>query len=418
MLTVNIGKWVLRNIFTGFIHEEKRLQRNRNAGAQQDDILTPDLRRASGSSESTSSSPPQSSMHIPPELPSRHSSFSRVVVQAPKMIPAIVPNVTKPIQASPLITPMIPLHVLANKDKDVTMPSIPGSPAVNNNSNDATPLPTGRRLRAGTLDNQNQTPSSTPKDGDYFSARTRQGSVSATATTGGAPATPDDFSGWGGPGKTPTAENGVPAPLTPGGIMGRMMKGFGKGTVRKLTGDTTNGSPVIGAPPTPAEPLLVAEPEVMDCCSFTAIRLLNTRCWQEITPDAIVQKTPAQTLLAGPFNPPTSVDAPRNPFPQHTPLVISEDGSPSRNMVYRGTVGSTGQDVRVLEDVMPMWLLEYLLLNKVPDIPLTKLSFVLLPWVKDPAVEQLPELLNPCVSLRLSFVLHRSSLSCRWQSSV
>ncbi|KAF4578770.1 hypothetical protein EYR36_000577 [Pleurotus pulmonarius] len=376
---LNIGKWVLRNIFTGFIHEEKRLQRNRNAGAQQDDVLTTELRRASGSSESTSSSPPQSSMHIPPELPSRHSSFSRVVVQAPKMVPAVVPNVTKPIQASPLITPMIPLHVLANKDKDSTLPSIPGSPAINNNSSDVTPVPTGRRLRAGTLDNQNQTPSSTPKDGDYFSARTRQGSVSATATTGGAPPTPDDFSGWGGPGKTPAADAGVPAPLTPGGLMGRMMKGFGKGTVRKLTGDNTNGSPVIGAPPTPAEPLLVAEPE-------------------EIAQDAVVKKTPAQTLLAGPFNTPTSVDAPRNPFPQHTPVVISEDGSPSRNMVYRGTVGSTGQDIRALEDVMPMWLLEYLLLNKVPDIPLTKLSFVLLPWVKDPTVEQLPELLNPAQS--------------------
>ena len=46
-----------------------------------------------------------------------------------------------------------------------------------------------------------------------------------------------------------------------------------------------------------------------------------------------------------------------------------------------------------------MWLAEYLLLNHTPSLaPLTKLSFTLLPWNKDPDVEPLPELLNVYVT--------------------
>ena len=41
---------------------------------------------------------------------------------------------------------------------------------------------------------------------------------------------------------------------------------------------------------------------------------------------------------------------------------------------------------------MPLWLLECLLQNKTPSVPLTKVSFVLLPF-KEPGVEPLPELL-------------------------
>ena len=53
--------------------------------------------------------------------------------------------------------------------------------------------------------------------------------------------------------------------------------------------------------------------------------------------------------------------------------------------------------MRQLEEAMPMWLLECLLQNKIPAIPITKVSFVLLPY-REPDGEQLPELLNTCVS--------------------
>ena len=78
------------------------------------------------------------------------------------------------------------------------------------------------------------------------------------------------------------------------------------------------------------------------------------------------------------------------------PLLISEE-SPSGSgwmILYRGQVASTGLDARVLEEVMPFWLLEYLLANKIPPVPTVKISFVLLPFGGREGEERLPELLN------------------------
>jgi hypothetical protein len=47
-------------------------------------------------------------------------------------------------------------------------------------------------------------------------------------------------------------------------------------------------------------------------------------------------------------------------------------------------------------------LIKYLLFNEIPiPTPLVKLSFVLLPWNKDPECEPLPELLNTYADFRL-----------------
>lgn len=67
---------------------------------------------------------------------------------------------------------------------------------------------------------------------------------------------------------------------------------------------------------------------------------------------------------------------------------------------------STQHDLESLEAAMPMWLLEYLLLNQIqPTAPLAKMSFVLMPWNKDPDVEPLPELLNTYVPFHSSLHL-------------
>lgn len=83
-------------------------------------------------------------------------------------------------------------------------------------------------------------------------------------------------------------------------------------------------------------------------------------------------------------------------MPSNTTLIISEEAAPSYTTIYRGIAGNTTHlDVQALEETMPMWLVEYLLLNKVPpSVPLAKISFVLMPWNRDPDVEPLPELLN------------------------
>ena len=75
-------------------------------------------------------------------------------------------------------------------------------------------------------------------------------------------------------------------------------------------------------------------------------------------------------------------------------IYISEETPFGWTTAYKGTVGTTGLDARTLEEAMPMWLLEYLLTNKVPTIPITKVGFVLLPYPARKGEEQLPDLLN------------------------
>ena len=73
---------------------------------------------------------------------------------------------------------------------------------------------------------------------------------------------------------------------------------------------------------------------------------------------------------------------------------------PGYNVLWRGYAGTMHSDVEALEQSMPIWLMDYLLLNKLPasnngaTAGLPKISFVLVPWNKDPGAEPLPELLN------------------------
>ncbi|KAF8063588.1 hypothetical protein FPV67DRAFT_1701521 [Lyophyllum atratum] len=351
---INLGKWVLRNLFLGFIREEQLIRRDQNEGNNAPEgILVHSLGRANGSNHDNEDAPKS-----PSTVPTRKASAmfsSSVVVKSPKMIPALPPAAAAPTRASPLLTPLIPLYA-----KDASLSSIPQSPFVV--SNDATPMP--RRHRSATVDDGETPTMSSPATAgghnDYFTVRTRQPSL-----PGPVPPTPDDFSGWSGPGKTEPQ-----TPVTPGGLMGRL-KNFGK--TKRPSSDATS-SPVIGA----------VVPEAL-AASEDASRTIQLD----------IVKTPAQLLLSGPITPPPSVEAPTYTIPPNTTVVISEEAAPSFTAVYRGTASSMKQDVRVLEEVMPLWLMEYLLLNKLPPIPAhPKISFVLLPWPTPDPADQLPELLN------------------------
>lgn len=106
--------------------------------------------------------------------------------------------------------------------------------------------------------------------------------------------------------------------------------------------------------------------------------------------------------MSSPLNLPSSTEAPSVAIPPHTSILISEECLSGWTTLYRGQVSTTGVDARTLEEVMPFWLLEYLLMNKVPPTPTIKVPFVLLPYrSKDPNEEQLPELLNTYVRLIL-----------------
>jgi WD repeat-containing protein 48 len=92
------------------------------------------------------------------------------------------------------------------------------------------------------------------------------------------------------------------------------------------------------------------------------------------------------------LSPPTTADGPTLSLTQDIPLLVAEERAPGWSIVYRGTVASAGTtgDVTVLEDAIPVWLLEYLLLGRTPPVAVVKVQFALLP-----GEESLPELVNP-----------------------
>lgn len=103
--------------------------------------------------------------------------------------------------------------------------------------------------------------------------------------------------------------------------------------------------------------------------------------------------TPLQLLQANISIPPSS-EAPHLNLSHNTVIYISEETSFGWTTTYRGTVGTTGLDIQALEETMPMWLLEYLLVNRVPPVSVAKVGFVLLPYPARHGEEQLPDLLN------------------------
>ena len=65
-----------------------------------------------------------------------------------------------------------------------------------------------------------------------------------------------------------------------------------------------------------------------------------------------------------------------------------------------GTVSATYNDMDPFEKGISIWYAEFLLLNQTPLSfpPLTKLSFTLLSWTKNPDVEPLPDFSNVYVA--------------------
>lgn len=68
--------------------------------------------------------------------------------------------------------------------------------------------------------------------------------------------------------------------------------------------------------------------------------------------------------------------------PGNTTIIVQEDRPDSGGVadLYRGTVATVGEDADLLEKVAPAWLGEVILLNRIPLKDIVKVSFVLLPF--------------------------------------
>ena len=225
---VNIGKWVLRNLFIGFVLEEQR-RHPQDGGSQ------PSISRA-----------PSREVLDPNRLPSSRDALpvnSFTIVSSSNMIPAVAPIVSPTARSSPLLTPLIPLHH-PWRDPPSAFSSIPQSPV----AQDITPTPisvANQRTHDGPA---TSLPSPNVLRDDYFGGRTRLQSIQGIPS--------DDFSGWSGP-----VRQEPPTPSTPSGIMGRL-KNFGKLTkkpandVLSISTPESTATAIVGTPAPPPVSLI------------------------------------------------------------------------------------------------------------------------------------------------------------------
>ncbi|KAH7906675.1 hypothetical protein BJ138DRAFT_1162084, partial [Hygrophoropsis aurantiaca] len=369
---LNIGKWVLRNLFLGFIREEQRMRRKQDGHGHSNNSNHSQSTLHRGTAPThidlSNSNSSISGRRSPSEASTRSSrtASSTAVITSSSYLPAVPPALpSSPLaRPSPLLTPMIPLATLKGPQPQIltSIPQSPPVPAIH----DMTPMPP-RPARTSNLD----PPPSATRDLDYFNSRTRRPSTASTALS-------EDFSGWGGPGTTPKLDApALPTPSTPsgGGLMNRL-KTLGRSTSKRAL-DVTPGA----------------------ASAVTPGNVLESRVIAEESPEPEASKSPAQLLLSNPISPPPSADAPTLNLPPTVAVVLSDEVYPGWRTVYRGNISTMWADIYTLEETLPQWLLEYLLLNKVATVPLVKISFVLLPWPNtDPDRVQLPELLNTAQS--------------------
>ena len=230
------------------------------------------------------------------------------------------------------------------------------------------------------------------KESDYFSMKTKQTSSMST--------TPDDFSGWGGP-RDKDKDGAIPqTPSTPsgGGFIGRL-RHFGKSSKRPISGEitgTSGGSLTSRTSESQDENLKAGH----SCrCYITASSLYIIQEGKIDEPLETEQSRFLGSLISQSFFPPSATDAPSLSLPPDTEIVLAEETQSGWSNIYRGTVANVGQDTALLEKIMPLWLMQYLLANKVPLVPNIKVSFGVAPWSDTPAAapatgEASPEALN------------------------
>ncbi|CAE6403965.1 unnamed protein product [Rhizoctonia solani] len=187
-------------------------------------------------------------------------------------------------------------------------------------------------------------------------------------------------------------------PTTPGGggLMGRL-KNLGKTGKRGPVVAETLGT--MGTA-TEESTMVENEPEVEEKPDPERTKHLNL----------------LSSILSSPLSPPHPNDAPPVTFPPNTIVTISEmttSAEASGGMVlFSGSVGTLGADAEALELALPGWLLEYLLSGRF-NLPPSgaagqKMGFLLLPWKG--GQEVLPELVGSQSRLTASRFLRISKV--------
>ncbi|KAF4628015.1 hypothetical protein G7Y89_g10129 [Cudoniella acicularis] len=112
--------------------------------------------------------------------------------------------------------------------------------------------------------------------------------------------------------------------------------------------------------------------------------------------DKALLENPDQPVESG-ITPSLPNETPVLKPPSMTTVIIQEETSGGSADLYRGTVGTVGEDASLIEQRAPMWLGDLLLRNKIPLKEPVKVSFILQPWQ-----DLLPSIAGPDGNARLN----------------
>ncbi|KAG8931408.1 hypothetical protein FRC01_001355 [Tulasnella sp. 417] len=347
---VNIGKWVLANIFAGFVRAELSLVQQQAAAANPNppadtETTSADAAPATNNPVSIVRGAAPTHINLTPSSEGRRlrsaSELSNVIrtpghhaLGRPAMTPAIFVDLPVPGnrtassssgQATPIRNSSSSHHPpTAGLNKLSALTPIPASPTAATTPGASTTVA--------------RTPSTTAgKDSaDYFTTakgRARSGSVA-----------------------NDSQDEGSGATATPGGFMGRL-RNFGKSSKRPVSADATaTAIPEHGD----------AAPAPDSEAAGTSLRAQHLKALNAIL---------SQTLAPTP-----GLEAPPLELPPETAVMIAEETSDAGGWtsIYTSVVSTLQDDLESFEMAAPIWLLELLLLNKAPTVPQTKLSFVVI----------------------------------------
>jgi WD repeat-containing protein 48 len=364
---LNMGKWVIRNLFEGFIAAELKNQaRGRTSSISSSTHSSVSasgaalqMRPTTSSSSSAGSSAlgqrRPSHISIPDAAGAQASHFGQtpavfsIALATPAMTPAVLPDVSD--LAAQMASPRLFSSSLASTSTTQSnLPTIPQSPQ-GAGSVPSTPM------------------SAVQREGDYFSFNRPKSSSSEAGPLGAV--TPKPFSTIP---STPSAANLGPSAGASAPRASKMsrFKSFARRESRKES--FTDPAPV-------QEEEKVLAPTAEEDAEA------------HLTPAEKAQQRLLRAIFSHPLQPSTASETPALPFVSNIPIMIGEESHDAGAWatVYRGLVSTAGQDAATLELNMPAWLLEFTLHNVIPQKDQPKIAFIMEPW-GGPEKAGLPEL--------------------------
>jgi len=241
-------------------------------------------------------------------------------------------------------TPGMTIALATPAIKKAVLADVPGLSSPRNGHSDLAPIPgspAGYPSNSGTMTpgaSGARTPTFDRPDNDYFSLVPASVEPHSTSSTNAPLPSSSSLATTKG-NDIPPSPLPTPNPAAPPGtgtLMGRL-KMLGKGSKRSTT---ANEVPTVAS--------TITQPVVDD------------RPIEEQQQSKVLD-----TVFSRPLAPCPLVDAPRINYDQDMAIIISEETSDAWAVKYRGLVGTSYEDMSVLEQKAPLWLLDFLLGNRV-----------------------------------------------------